>query len=359
MSKIRCIYLTGIVLLLIFSLSVNTQTYADDEFDYKWDGVNGLGIPYSMELEIGDEELFAFHLKENHEYVFWLYGQYLQTDTDYDMELHDSNSLITRATAAAGLNEIIEFKPDHTDDYVVVVENDPRQSEAEYPCKLVVLEEISANKEQKVYIEGAINDDGEWDPQLNTYYAFLFDAREQTNKTFDVTLSTPKQVDMYQMRLYKRPVKEVRVGSEYDALDPFSEYALLTDDAPTVGDDLQFSFYITTQSGTEMREKSRFFSDYFIIELIGERGDGTCELLIKEVIEESAGEPENEVENPPEETPPEENTPEENAPEQSTPEEETPSSFKELTLIQKITGGGILIAFVVVCGLFVYILIKR
>jgi len=257
------------------------------------------------------------------------------------------------------LNEIIEFKPDHTDDYVVVVENDPRQSEAEYPCKLVVLEEISANKEQKAYIEGAINDDGEWDPQLNTDYAFLFDAREQTNKTFDVTLSTPKQVDMYQMRLYKRPVKEVRVGSEYDALDPFSEYALLTDDAPTVGDDLQFSFYITTQSGTEMREKSRFFSDYFIIELIGERGDGTCELLIKEVIEESAGEPENEVENPPEETPPEENTPEENAPEQSTPEEETPSSFKELTLIQKITGGGILIAFVVVCGLFVYILIKR
>lgn len=43
---------------------------------------------------------------------------------------------------------------------------------------------------------------------------------------------------MYEMKLYKRSVKEEKIDRDYDALAAYSEDALLTDDAPTVGDDL-------------------------------------------------------------------------------------------------------------------------
>lgn len=70
-----------------------------------------------------------------------------------------------------------------------------------------------------------------------------------------------------------------------DAPAAYSEVALLTDDAPTMGDDLYFNFTIATESFYERQEKGIFYDEFFIVELIGERGTGTCEFVIQEAPE--------------------------------------------------------------------------
>jgi hypothetical protein len=285
------------LLLLIFNttnVSALEEDNGDEEttFDweaYTWDDVSALGIPYPIELEAGETHEFTFKLQRNRHYTFWLYGQFLETGTDYDLALYDtSDSLIERATASAGHTEIIEYEATETGYYKVLVENDPRQSDDECPGKLVVLETIALDEIRSVKIDGAINKTGGWEPRLNTYYGFLLDARPLKNATLEVKLTTPDDVDMYEMRLYKRPVKEEKIDKKYDALAAYSEVALLTDDAPTMGDDLYFNFTIATESFYEMREKGIFYDEFFIVELIGERGDGTCEFIIQEAPEPEA-----------------------------------------------------------------------
>ena len=295
----------AIVVSFLFLLIVNTinvraleEDNGDEEevsFDwdaYTWNDVSALGVPYPIELEAGETHEFTFKLQRNRHYTFWLYGQFLETGTDYDLALYDtSDTLIERATASAGHTEIIEYEATKTGYYKVIVENDPRQSDDERPGKLVVLETINLDELRSIKMDGAINKTGGWEPRLNTYYGFLLDARSLKNTTLEVKLTTPDNVDMYEMRLYKRPEKEEKTDKKYDALAAYSEVALLTDDAPTMGNDLYFNFTIATESFYEMREKGIFYDDYFIVELIGERGDGSCEFIIQ-----VAPEPEDDTE---------------------------------------------------------------
>ncbi len=290
----------SILFLLLLLTCSTTVVIAQEEggndegttFDwdaYTWDDVSALGIPYPIDLETGEDQEFTFKLQRNRNYTFWLYGEFLQTGTDYDLALYDtSDNLIERATASAGHTEIIEYKATDTGYYKIIIENDPRQSDDEIPGKLVVLETITIDELRSVKIEGAINKTGGWEPRLNTYYGFLLDARLLKNTTLEVKLTTPDDVDMYEMRLYKRPVKEEKIDKKYDALAAYSKVALLTDDAPTMGDDLFFNFTIATESFYERQEKDIFYDEFFIVELIGERGTGNCEFIIQK-----ASEPEN------------------------------------------------------------------
>ena len=239
----------------------------------KFSGRSAVGLPYDATSSIGGSETFKYDLEKNREYVVFVYGPFMDSDTDYDLEIfepgEDEAAIIS--TRAAGILEKITFTADEDGDYKVKVINDDDDSGGDEDAYVFLAERIKLENSADVLIEHR--------DTIHTYYAFWFDASGYTGDTISIELDVADEVDMYQMRLY--PFLEESGEDIYDVLASSSENALLTDDAQEAGENLEISF---TPSEYESPE------NIYIISLIGEKGDGECKFTISGASEQQTNE---------------------------------------------------------------------
>ena len=241
----------------------------------KFSGKSAVGLSYDSTSSVGDSENFKYDLEEGREYNVFVYGPFMGTNTDYDLELYEpgEGDPLIKTTKAAGKLELINFKAAETGDYEVKVRNDKDDSGGEEISYVFLAEVIRPGSSAEVLIEHR--------ETINTYYAFWFDASGYTGEEVSLKLVTPEEVDMYQMRLY--PFIDEEEGEEniYDIIESSSEYALLTEDAGQAGEDLEISFTPDDYETTD---------NVYIISLIGEKGDGDCTFRISVESEEQGNE---------------------------------------------------------------------
>ncbi|WP_287583313.1 hypothetical protein [Candidatus Borrarchaeum sp.] len=258
----------------------------------KFDGTNVVGLPYDATSDVGENKNFKYDLEKDREYVVFVYGAFIATNTDYDIEVYEpgkSEALIV-STRAAGMLEKITFKAGEDGEYKIRVRNDKDDSGGDEGAKIFLAEVAKLGNSYEVLIEHQ--------ETIHTYYAFWFDASGYTGSEITVKLKTSKDVDMYQMRLYPFVSGEESGEGEqfYDILESTSEHALLTADAGQAGEDLEFSFIAQASYEGESLGVSSTLSDtvnaqqdgnefespdgVFIISLIGEKGDGECKFTI-------------------------------------------------------------------------------
>ena len=246
----------------------NTITTMDSP---KFSGKCAVGVPYEATSDIGDSKTFEYDLDKGREYVVFVYGPFIDTDTDYDLEVFepDDNEASITSTRAAGILEKITFKADKDDEYKIKVRNDDDDSGGEEEAYVFLAEKIKPDSSVDVLIEHR--------ETIHTYYAFWFDASSYTGNTISLELDVAEEVDMYQMRLY--PFLEEGGGEDiYDVLEATSEHALLTDDAQEAGEDLGISFRPSDYTSPD---------NIYIISLIGEKGDGDCKFTISGATEQT------------------------------------------------------------------------
>jgi hypothetical protein len=239
-----------------------------------FDGKNAIGLAYDAGSSVGGTDTFKYDLEKDREYVVFVYGPFINTNTDYDIELYEPGdsdpSEVT--TKAAGKMEQIKFEANEDGEYKVKVVNDKDDSGGNEDAFVFLAEIAKTGSDHRILIEAR--------ETIHTYYAFWFDASEKTGDTVTLKLKTHKDVDMYQMRVYPF-IGEEESGSEeniYDVLESTSENAILTDDAGQAGEDLEISF----TPGDEAESPSNIY----IISLIGEKGDGECTFRISTESEE-------------------------------------------------------------------------
>ncbi|MFX1518490.1 MAG: hypothetical protein ACFFCD_00995 [Promethearchaeota archaeon] len=240
----------------------------------KFGGECAVGLPYEATSDVGKSKTFDYDLEKDREYVVFVYGPFLGTSTDYDLEVYEpgkSEASIT-STRAAGILEKITFQADEDGEYKVKVRNDEDDSGGAEDAYIFLAETIKLGNSADVLIEHR--------ETIHTYYAFWFDASGHTADTISLELDVAEDVDMYQMRLYPF-VEEGGDENIYDILAATSENALLTDDASEAGQNLEISFSPTQYSSPE---------NIYIISLIGEKGDGNCKFKISGESEQQANE---------------------------------------------------------------------
>ena len=240
----------------------------------RFDGKNAIGLAYEAGSSVGGTDTFKYDLEKNREYVAFVFGPFINTQTDYDLELYEPGKSDPKivTTKAAGKLEQIKFEADKDGEYTLKVINDKEDSGGDEDAYIFLAEIAGSNEDYKVLIEER--------ETIHTYYAFWFDASGYTGGSVTLKLKTPDNVDMYQMRVYPS-ISEEESGSEenpFDVLEPNSENALLTDDASQAGEDLEISF----SPGDEVQSPNNIY----IISLIGEKGDGECTFRISTESEE-------------------------------------------------------------------------
>lgn len=240
----------------------------------KFSGRSAVGLPYDATSSVGGSETFKYALEDDRKYTAFVYGPFIGTDTDYDLELYepDESEASIKTTKAAGKLEQITFDADKDGEYKLKVINDKYDSGGDEDAYIFLAEVAKPGNSYEVLIEHR--------ERLHTYYAFWFDASSYTGNTISLELKTPEDVDMYQMRLY--PFVEESGGENiYDILEATSDHTLLTADASQAGEDLEISFTPSAYSSPE---------DVYIISLIGEKGDGDCTFSISTESEQQTNE---------------------------------------------------------------------
>jgi len=237
----------------------------------RFSGKCAVGLPYDATSDIGHSKTFDYDLEKGREYVVFVYGPFMGTDTDYDLEVYepDENEALIVSTRAAGILEKLTFKANKDGEYEIKVRNDKDDSGGDEDANIFLAESIKLGDSADVLIEHR--------ETIHTYYAFWFDASSHTGDTISLELDVADEVDMYQMRLYPF-LEEDGAEDIYDVLAATSDNALLTDDAQETGEDLEISFVPSEHTSPD---------NIYIISLIGEKGDGDCKFTISGATEQT------------------------------------------------------------------------
>ena len=226
-SGARFILLTILLLILLTqcdhgtpSLFPGIDAYVPPQsWDYRqgnWTFVEKLGFPINISqghIEIGQNWTFVFTLNNDSQYHVYFYGDWLGTETDYDIFVYDPlGYLETYHTESHGLIEHLGttveqplFKPKKDGNYSILIINDPKDSLRAESGTLMVIEHLEVNGwyRDKTYLEVGLS--------YFTSWVYEFNASSQH---VEIAVDVPDTLDMYEARIYLMANPPLSLGSD-------------------------------------------------------------------------------------------------------------------------------------------------
>ncbi len=180
--------------------------------------------PYFIDdgdIPIGWTYDLHYNLEAGKKYHVFLVGDWVESNlsrTDYDIFTYlpsNYNQKYTIHTEASALPEQVANDPPHqyfvppeTGKYRFRIHNDPEDSQGSKAAVFMVIEHIEANKRYSRYLVGRSKPTDPYDPEKNSWaYEFSTAARE-----FQVFVSVPDTLDMYEVRLYPMANPDSGIG---------------------------------------------------------------------------------------------------------------------------------------------------
>lgn len=224
-----------IILLLLFAQIIGFSHYSlvipsvmAAEFPLQWDYHDGsytyidkLGVPISVQLDIGDGWVYVFNLDNDTRYHIYFHGDWLDTETDYDIAIYDPDGQLIPDQYHTESHGLIEhtgtnytrpfFKPEKDGDYSIYIMNDPKESTGTVAGTLMVVENIDINRfyEDKLYLEGKDPVTNENRPSTTWVYEF-----NTSSSHIEIPVEVPEYLDMYEVRLYLMANPALGLGQE-------------------------------------------------------------------------------------------------------------------------------------------------
>jgi hypothetical protein len=181
-----------------------------------WTYVETLGFPLNISrghIEIGQNWTYIFTLDNDSQYHVYFYGEWLGTETDYDIFVYDPQGYLeTYHTESHGLIEHLGttveqplFKPKKDGNYSILIVNDPKDSLRAESGTLMVIEHLGVNSwyRNKTYLEVGL--------PYHTSWVYEFNSSSQH---IEIAVDVPDTLDMYEARIYLMANPAVGLGSD-------------------------------------------------------------------------------------------------------------------------------------------------
>jgi len=248
---------------------------------------------------IGQNWSIVCPLRANHSYHVYFYGEWVnngsEPKTDYDIYVYDPyNTLESNHTASAGLPEHLGstvdesfFVPKFSGNYTFIVVNDAGESMGAQKATFMLIEDLECNAWHTHYVEGRSGSM----PVLYTSWAYEFVTESQH---VEVLVRVPDTLDMYEVRLYQMadpPSKNYTVLNDVPLAWELGLYGNRSGVNGALGG---YNLDSEGYRGVAYASCEHFGQDMFLnftspnsgkslyhLVLIGERGYGTIEFLVK------------------------------------------------------------------------------
>ena len=248
---------------------------------------------------VGQNWSIVCPLWANHSYHVYFYGEWVNNGsepmTDYDIYVYDPyNTLESNHTASAGLPEHLGstvdesfLVPKFSGNYTFVVVNDSSESMAAQEATFMIIEDVECNAWRTHYVEGRSGGIS----VLSTSWAYEFVTESQH---VEVLVRVPDTLDMYEVRLY---LMADPTSMNYTVLNdvPLAwEPGLYGNRSGVNGAIGGYNLDSEGYRGVAYASCEHFGQDMFLnftspnsgkslyhLVLIGERGYGTIEFLVK------------------------------------------------------------------------------
>ena len=179
----------------------------------------------------------TYFLEAGNKYHIFLVGGWVSNETDatdYDIWVYNKNGIMSRHTESAGLPEQVGndarnqyFLPPETGDYTFKIINDPKDSGGAHPAVFMVMQHLEMNRRYTLELIGKYNPDDQY--TYNAYHAYEFDTSAED---FELFVSVPDSLDMYEARVYPMANPAAQIGYYIRGIGvPTGE--LLTSEAPS------------------------------------------------------------------------------------------------------------------------------
>jgi len=168
----------------------------------------------ASQIPVGANWTFVYTLKSGTSYHIYFYGDWIGSETDYDIYVFNPlGELESIHTEAAGLPEHLGntveepyFTPRYSGNYSFLIVNDPRESHGAEAATLMVIEHLECNEWNQRRLEGKVNNM----PVMETAWAYEFVT---SSKRIEVWIEVPDTLDMYEARLYMMANPSKGVGT--------------------------------------------------------------------------------------------------------------------------------------------------
>jgi hypothetical protein len=276
------------------------HTYLNSGIMGNWTYIEKPMFPVSFntsQIQIGKNWTVMCPLEANHSYHIYYYGKFInngsEPKTDYDIYVYDPlGEMVGYHTPSAGLPPHLGstvddpfFVPKYSGNYTFVISNNAIGSSAAEQATFMIIEDVECNVWNEHFVEGMSSNDS---PALNTSWAYEFTTE---SKNIEVWIEVPTTLDMYEARLYlmadSKSANETVLNGVPLAWEPglygnrSSYYGGYNIDSKGYrgnafsscefyGQDM-FINYTAPNSGQSL---------YHLV-LIGEKGSGTIQFLIK------------------------------------------------------------------------------
>gem|GEM_PF-595451 len=159
----------------------------------------------------------TYFLEASNKYHIFLVGNWVSNETDatdYDIWVYNKNGILSRHTESAGLPEQVGndaqnqyFIPSETGDYTFRIINDPKDSGGADPAVFMVMQHIEMNRRYTLELIGKYNPNDQYTSKA--YHAYEFDTSAED---FELFVSVPDSLDMYEARVYPMANPAAQVG---------------------------------------------------------------------------------------------------------------------------------------------------
>ena len=215
--SIHLVQTNNVTPLLLIGSEAYVPPHIWDYHQGNWTYVEQLGFPINVskdQIDIGKNWTYIFTLDNNSQYHVYFYGEWLGTETDYDIFVYDPQGYLeTYHTESHGLIEHLGttveqplFKPKKDGNYSILIINDPKDSQRAESGTLMVIEHLEVNSwyRDKTYLEvGA--------PPYFTSWVYEFNSSSQH---IEIAVDVPDTLDMYEVRLYLMANPALDLGSD-------------------------------------------------------------------------------------------------------------------------------------------------
>ena len=162
----------------------------------------------TSQIQIGKNWTIVCPLEANHSYHIYYYGKFInngsEPKTDYDIYVYDPlGEMVGYHTPSAGLPPHLGstvddpfFVPKYSGNYTFVISNNAFGSRAAEQATFMVIEDVECNVWNECFVEGM---NSNYSPALNTSWAYEFTTE---SKNIEVWIEVPTTLDMYEARLY-------------------------------------------------------------------------------------------------------------------------------------------------------------
>ncbi len=225
-ALILLLLVAQIIVYSHFSLVIPNVIAA--EFPLEWDYHDGsytyidkLGVPVSVQLDIGGGWVYVFDLDNDTRYHIYFHGDWLGTETDYDIAIYDPDGQRIPDQYHTESHGLIEhtgtnytwpfFHPEKDGEYSIYIMNDPKESTGTASGTLMVVENIDINRfyGDKLYLEG--KDPGTNENRPSTTWVYEFNT---SSNHIEIPVTVPDYLDMYEVRLYLMANPAAGLGQE-------------------------------------------------------------------------------------------------------------------------------------------------